>query len=346
MKLSNLLLICSSLTIVAGCSNTKKEIQKIVITLDEADLLLESREFQGAYDKSMAARDALIPLLEQSKKREEHILLYCRASLNAFLAKNTRLIEESPPKPKSLVRLPELAAYQDYHSLLDTPMSMLETMLKQPQTLSLEEKQAAYSTLAAIKRLASETLPEASHAYIHAIEINRQLLQRAQGEIGGSIFTHMLPLQEQNLLSEEYYLQLALIETYLADEKWEEALKHLKTLSGGDDLAYFSTQWRLLENNIADLEKKIAHDHEREPSIIKNSAETDSKRKTLGHYSTNEMGLMRMELELTHIKNQIIYRSICYHNLEMKKEFSQALSIIAAADTSIAKNIKTLLKAQ
>ncbi|MDF2578058.1 MAG: hypothetical protein K0S74_1542 [Chlamydiales bacterium] len=354
---TNLMIAMIGVTFLCGCGGQqRREASRIQSLLDESDLLIEARDYNLAKEKGQKAIIDVSKLLEKHPDQIEYLLLRSRAAMVVFMAKNAIILQSAKPQPQSLVALPAKDAYIDYDKDVKMALNDVKVVLGKEDSLSLEQKAASYATLATIYRLDALTMQDAYDAYGKAVNTNLKWKEELRDKIAKGRNTNA-PISMTTLDKEIKQLMLSRIEVTLALKNWQKALDLLESNMAKKDLKYFDAQMQILENNIADTQRKLESDFQKEASSKKDKisqqieemkkiqAQKDpSQLHAIGNYTNYEVALMDLELELTYIKNNLIYRMICYHNLNMQEEFTEASTILSKYSPVKAKEIVKALK--
>ena len=302
--------------------------------LNEAEYLLETREFQKAENTGFKALEKINLALSSKPHNADYLLLRARSYFLLFLAKNTLVMENAPERPNSLVKIPNFWDYIDFDKTIPLAERDLKAVLDLEKSLSLEQKSAVWGMLGSIYRLNSSTLENSNENYKKAISFIEQWLYDLEHS-SSKIKNKSFALERAKKQIQE--MKMARVEVLLLAEKWDLALSILQEIMAGDDLKYFSIQYTLLENKISSLLKRLKEIDEhaketREDKLRRLIAENRKKRHvengTSSDLSPIEVELLNVEEKLTFTKNNLIYRIICYHNLRKKKELDETRNIL------------------
>ncbi len=343
-----LLVLCLSL-FVSGCGvSVDKEQRQNQIILDEADLYLEFGQRNEALARAHQAIRNLNLLLAESPSESSYLLLHARALLTAFLAKNAPIIQKSPLQPKSLIHMPKKADYIDYDRYVGVALLNLRKAEDIGAPLESEQKAALHAMLASIYRLQMKTMSEANIQYKMAIQAYKNYLYSLeidQKPLGKKSFAI------QQVTNQIRHLILARSEVKIAQHKWQMALDLLQAMMGGDDLAYFDVKFQQLEEKIAELQELANREHPRTPDranaiakLVAEKREFDSKAKELASASSYKVNLLQTEIELAALKNNLMYRIICYYWLNDMSRYEQARVYLRKYYPSLDAQLSTLLK--
>lgn len=343
-----LMLFLLSIVLLGGsaCNRaTERAAFKAQAQLDEAMLQMEVRQFDRAFDEAMTAYKTLDELLSQSPNNVDVKLLRIRALLTLFMTRNTLLIEQAAPLPRSLVRLPDKKDYRDYAQYATPALEALKEMVNTRAKYSDEEEATIYGNLGAVFRLDKETAQDSAEAYGKAAEAYRHWLFELKGD-SSKIGSHQVAIQKVRHQLRSMLMNEA--EALLLAENWVEALGVLKEAAGGEDLKFFTVHFDLLEQRIANVQTKIkeqeeAEAHSREvrlEQVVRDRKKRNlSKRGELGGYNPYQADLLFTQSELADLKNNLMYRIICLANLNQDEELKKAREVLRThypeADSSL-----------
>lgn len=342
----------SLFTLTACDGQKKREVAKIQMHLDESELLIEAREFERAVDKTESAIQAIAKFVEKDREDPELLLLQSRAHIDAFIAKNTLIIEKSVPRARSLVQLPALEQYIDYDTHIIFANRALMHVLKQEATLPIDKIIACYASLGTTYRLNESMLKDSVNMYNKAIELSIKEIEQRKNNTKAKKTKQ--EISSNTLQRQLDSLKMAQAEVLLTVEEWDSALIALEHMLGGKDLKYFALQFRILENNISDIEKELLIEFEKKKgnlsTIEKLSSEKNKKDSStpflnaIGSYSNYESALVSTELELNLVQNNLIYRIICYKWLNREIDLKESMNILKQYYPEIAKNLSDSLE--
>jgi len=339
------------LTLSLGCSfSSDKEGFRSQALLDEAELYMESRQFDLSDEKINEALKKVKGALSRDPSNIDIALLKARAYFLLFMTRNTLILEQAKIRPRSLVRLPEMYEYRDYPETVVPAKTILEEMINtRDQELSHEQRGFIHSYLAAIFRLNLATAKQANEQYGLAVTTYRTWLNQLRStktKIGSKeINTH-------RILGEILNLSLAQVEVNLLQEQWIEALNLLERTKGNKDLKYFPVQFELIEEEIATLsnkcmKEKIKFDKSRggklSAAIQKARHSKLSYKDQLICSSPYEFDLRQKRHNLQNVQNSLMYRIICYYNLQQQKNLDEARHILRTYYPELDHKLTTLL---
>lgn len=323
-----LLLFC------AACQNRADErlAHRSQYLLDEADLLMDSRRFDEAYDQSQEALQNLLSLHERHPHHVDIALLTTRAHLTSFLAKNARLIATSPIDPQTLFRIPSKEQYEGYLDHVTPAHELLVKLSSEVGEEEREKKAFIHGNLAAVYRFEKSTAHLAEQEYAKVDRVLQGWLAHLKANpptIGSNKYAMM------NVRQRIRDNKMAQAEVSMLSESWLTAVDQLKEAMAGDDFKFFTTQFGILEKRRAQLEAKLAQAEGREDPtksgrllmMVKNRvAKRSSKTAEVAGASPYETELNLVLSELSDIKNNLLYRIICLHRLGryQEREISRA----------------------
>lgn len=309
----------------------EREAHRSQALLNEADLLISTRELGKAADLCQDALDKLAPLLTEQPDHLDFQLLQIRALITKFIAQNVLVMEDAKIRPRSLVRLPDPTLYVDYNNTIPEAENRLLMVTGRIGELTDEQAAFVHGMLAAIYRLKDDTLDKAVLEYDKAVA--RYDLQLAEAVKDRKANKNKIEQFESKIRS----LRMAQAEVLLLGEDWNEALEQLKTAMAGGDLKYFDLHFDLLENTIKDIEEAIAAEQARDrgsreaklrAALEKKKQKAYSKREQLGGYNPYQVALIKNRIELGDTQNNLIYRMICYYQLGQNKDYQKAREIL------------------
>ena len=314
--------------------STNKEAQTSQNLLDESELLIESREFKEAYKSAKKALNTIQLVIKKDKKNPDFQLLEIRALLNMFMAQNTLIIENSNIRPRSLVRLPFPEDYQNLEETLVPAKKQLIQMANEAKNLSFEQEGYIHSSLATIFRLNLTTLNQADKEYNKSIKHYYNWVDELQATTKSQ---RRNALKVENIKNQIQNLKIAQIEVNLLKENWNRSLDLLQITMGNSDLQYFSTHFSLLENQIEGLIEKLQEYKKKKTGTRENNLtlllekirkQPLSKKENLARTNPYVLELNHLFSKLTDLKNNLLYRIICYHNLKDKEKLKESTSIL------------------
>jgi hypothetical protein len=348
--LRNLPLLFLLVLMITSCQSPGKRFAlKAQRNLNEVDLLLERREFRKAQTLAEQAKEEIEQALIRDPDNININLVHARASLTLFLANNTRTIEQSEIRPRSLVRIPSPQEYLGYEELKGS-INKLEKMLTE-QKLSFEQQGAANMLLAAIFRLDVASAPQAISAYGRALEAYTIWRTELQGENSRETPRIIATALVTNQIAQ---LQIGIAEVSLLLENWDDALHALQEQMGNNDLEYFEIRLDLLTGRLQNIQRMIDDNFnsdnadirsERLKEYIRENRTTKlSLSNQLGSYNSNEAALLQTEVDLVETKNNLIYRIICYYNLAQEHPLQKARTILRTFDPTAEQQLISLLQ--
>lgn len=312
-----------------------RQLHKNQAIIDEAENLISRREFTKAAKTVSEAISKLSQIIEKNPDVPSLYLLRSQAYFTLFQAKNTLLIENAAPRARSLVRLPSKDQYIDYDISLKKAFNDVQFVLGKNDAIDEEKKAIAYILIASIFRLEIDNLAKSDQFYSKAIDIYKEQLNKLQKTKMGSPLPKTKIVRLENRIN---FLRLSQVEVNLLAENWVKSLNLCEQIVAGKDLKYFSVNFERLNQDIADIDNKITRIKEeqkgyrREQRIVKLIEERKKKmalenRRSLSENPYQEV-LIEKEEELTHLKNNLIYRIICFHNLQEKQMEEESRSIL------------------
>lgn len=302
--------------------------------LGEAEALLEGREFQKAEEMALKALDHYNQALLAEPNNVDFLLVRSRIYFTLFRCKNTLIIERAPEQPRSLVKIPEQWEYIDFDQTLTLAEGDLKKVINSSESLPLEQEAAARGLLGNIYRLSKTSAKLADAQMEKSIEATKRWITELQNP-QKKLESHTFKIKRARKQLEE--MSMARVEVLLLDGQWSTALNILEQVVAGPDLKYFSIQFNLLENKITGFLNKLKENQEhtktsREGKLMRYLEKARSKKAEEGdvfyQYNSTELELLQTELQLTLIKNNLIYRIICYHHLRHKENLQQAHNIL------------------
>lgn len=328
----SLLMLCA----FGGCGRAEmRSAAKAQGILDESDLLIEARNFPKARDGAIDAMKKIDDLLAEDPENIAYKLLKVRAHMTIFMTKNILIMENAEPKPRSLVRLPELKDYVDYDLHIGYVEKELKGLLNNSAVLSEDQKAYIHGTLAAVLRLNTKTLAQADQEYAKAQEVYQGMRDKLKNEKKKIGSNEWAITRTENMIRD---LQMARSEVDLLAEDWNGALKQLGDAFAGEDLKFFSTHFKIIRSSIASLEAKLEQDEllmikSREEKLlrkisIQKQKRTLSKTEELAAENPYKLELLQNQLLLSQMQNNLIYRIICYKQLGAADKLQEARDIL------------------
>lgn len=319
-----------ALCLVSCQRHAERQAVRAQTQLDEATLLMDARMYREAEQKATDALEIMQPLFEDFPDEPNYRILWVRAHVTRFMARNAVLISRAEPRPRSLVRFPRPDEYVGYDEDLVPAKAELARLVASNQTLLFDQQAFVHGTLASILRLNEQTLDDADQEYGKAIDIYRQWESQLRAE-RTTVGSHRLQLLR--IGNEIRSLQQARAEVQLLAENWTAALEHLEDMMAGKDLQFFPVQFKLAEEQIAYWENRLRTDEEagltwREGRITqaveRGKDIRRGKRDELGGRNPNQVELLQQRLLRAEKQNNLMYRIICYWNLGMSAELAEA----------------------
>ena len=346
--LTALLLFLLTLNLTSCGSGVDEALAENQALLEEADLYLEFGQLREAKENTSEAIQSLNLLVAKSPSNVDYLLLHARALITEFLITNSSVISSAKVLPKSLMQIPSKSDYINYDRYIAVALSDLKKAAEIGEPLPDDKRAALHSMLAGIYRLRMKTMREANVEYKIAIKSYRSYLSslhRDKNKIGGHGF------KIQQITNQIRQLDLARAEVKIAQHKWKMALKILKKIAGGDSLSYFDLQFSKLENKLAELTRLINSKEPKAPKrvgaikdLVMEKRDLDSKAKQIAGSSTYEVNRLQAEIELTWLKNNLLYRIICYRWLNDTESYTKARSILREYYPDLDHQLNTLLK--
>ncbi|MDF2550152.1 MAG: hypothetical protein K0S07_1219 [Chlamydiales bacterium] len=298
------------------------------VNLEEVDLLIGQREFTKAIDKANESLKAIDAILAKNSEEKDYQLLFVKAHLLLFSAKNTGIIENAPIQPKNFVRLPALSDYIDYEKDVLPALAIL-TRLSQ-EKLPLSQQVFVATSIAFIKRLDLQTANEAIDAYNQALaHLEVLAVEKKEGKGGAP---SLLDIQQ-----EIQSIKAQQVEVYLLQNAFQEALGRLEELAAGKDLLYFSNRFRLLEDKIYEIR---SHLHQEAPPLDDDRSEQTKLRQE----NPYRLEFRHLQQELVNLQNNLLYRLICYKQLQQKEEFKQGQEILKSFYPELNEELEALFQ--
>lgn len=345
------LLIIFAFTLFS-CESKKNDIKAAhsIALLNEAEYMLDIREFGESESKVIEALEMLAPIISKNPTNIDYLLLRSRAYYLLFSSKNTLVIENSPEQPQSLVRIPEMWNYIDYDTTILLAKKDIEEILKQGKSATLEQKVAARAMLGNIFRLNPSTCLKAYEQYQKAVDASKKLLHDLEHPKN--------KLEQKNLAvarvkEQTQALRTSQVEVLLLAREWKKSLSILESMMAGEDLKYFSVQFTLLENKIAALQTRLKestrYNKESREGKLNRLLEKVRKKKRkdvqgFEKYNPIEIELIKTERSLVSMKNNLIYRIICYHHTKQNARLQRAHNILRSFYPNLDEKITEALK--
>ncbi len=328
-------------------SSDNKDLNKNKALLNEADLYMEFGQMLDAKEKATEAIRNLNLLIAKSPSDISYLLLHARALVTKFLIINSSIISTASLQPKSLIRMPLYNDYIGYDKYIRVAMIDLKKVQEVGTPMKKEQSAALHAMLASIYRLKMDTMSKANLQYKLSIKAYSSYLEELKDEKGiGSRSFAIRQVQNQIRL-----LNLSRAEVKLAMHKWEMALRILQKMMGGADLSFFDITFNKIETKLATLRQESNSDHERTPEkaraiadIIAKNRHPDTKAKELAGYSSYQINIMQAEIELASLKNNLMYRIICYYWLKNESQYEDARVILRKYYPALDSELSQLLK--
>jgi len=340
------------LLVLVSCQMAaNREAHRAQALLDESELLMEGRELSKAREKAELALSKLTALEPSGGKEEtDHTLLEVRAHFAIFMSDNLLTMEAAKIRRKSLVRFADPATYASREEHLAPALLLLRQLIESKVELNVDQSAFVHGMLGAILRLEESSLIEADKEYGKAIRVYQvQLDERKMNppKIGSNTTSiHRLENQVSSL-------QMAQAEIMLLAEEWDQALNRLENALAGKDLHYFEVQFEILRDAIKDAEKAIAEtDRTREGSreeklmiaLENKRMKEKSRREALASANPYRMQLTLAKIKSSDAVNNLMYRMICFHQLQRWVDFEQARAILERFHPDLASDLETALK--
>ncbi|MCB1135551.1 MAG: hypothetical protein KDK78_04715 [Chlamydiia bacterium] len=319
--------------------------------LDEADLLMASRYFDQASQTANSVIPTLTELVTKHPENTDIQLLLVRAHLLTFLAENALLIDQSPPRTQSLIRIPRMNEYKDYDTHVKPALDTLIKLANSDTKFSFEQQAFIYGNIAAIFRLSPDTAERSVTEYDKAIAAYRSWRQE-------------LEAPKSKIQSNKYALEridnqiramlMAQAEAGLLAEEWSKCLDSLQSAAGGTDLQFFTVHFGQLEQRKAVLETKVRNEEasgdsqpKRLLSMAKQRAkQSGNKRDEIASYSPYQAELIFTRAELNDLQNNLAYRIICLHRLNRIQERDAARTTLRAFYPDMEAKVSAALQIQ
>jgi hypothetical protein len=339
------LLLSLLLTIAISCSGQDDaKAGRSEALLYEAEQLISSRDFSKSEEKANEAMEKLNALLDSNPENINYLLLRARAFFLTFQSKNILIMENAPENPNNLTRLPELWEYIDFQQTVTKAQEDLKKALGHSDNISPAQEAAARSILAATYMLDSSTAHLADQHYSVAIEVSEKELKKLN-----AIRKGQRPKFKINNL-ERYIevLEIGRIEANLLKEDWKRSLLLLENMVAGNDLKYFPVQFTLIENRMTELREKwqtsLEHSKDSRGTKLLNYLNKTKKDKSGDSEPTGsslfQAEIQQLEGQLTTLKNNLIYRILCYRALGDQKNLLEARNTIKSYYPKIDENLE------
>lgn len=317
--------------------------------LDDADIYMQIREFAKSYDTAVKATDMIANSLQAAPSNVDIKLLLARAYMTQFMAKNILIIENAAPLEKSFVTLPSVDQYKKFSQTIGKAKTILSDVINNETSLSFEQKGYAHAMLAACFRLQLSTAQDAVREYQASIEAYQSLLQELSMEkkqVGSN------EIQITQLKEQIQSLWMSVSEVNFLLNNWNAALFSLQQAMAGEDLSFFEVQLPLLDRqiiqqqNIIDQDVRITTD----PRVERLNAAIAKTRKGKLTIREEQAGkgsakahLIALKIEQNQMKNNLLYRIICYYRLGMIREYDEARQILRSLYPKLDAQIAALL---
>ena len=340
--------------LLLGCTfSSEKEGFRCQALLDEAELYIESRQFDLSEEKIAQALERIEDVLSRNPSNIDISLLKTRAYFLLFMTRNTLILEQARIRPRSLVRLPEMYEYRDYaETIIPAKLILQELINTRDKELSYEQRGFIHASLAAIFRLNLATAKEANEQYNLAVAAYRTWLNQLKSpktKIGSK------EINIHRIQKEILDLCMAQAEVNLLQEHWVETLDLLERTKGGKDLKYFSVQFELIEEEIAAItnkciEEKIKFDQSRggklSTAIQKARSSQLSYKDQLICSSPYEFELRHKRQNLQNVQNNLMYRIICYYHLNQQENLDKSRHILRTYYPELDQRLAALLMSE
>ncbi len=348
-KVTSCLLLLFLILGLTGCnSNTDRDLNRNKTLLDEADLYLEFSQITEAKAKATEAIRNLDLLMAKKPSDIPYLLLHARALITKFLITNSSIIAEAPIQAKSLIRIPHFNNYIGYDKYISIAILDLKRAQEINPLMKSDQSAALHAMLASIYRLQMSSMSKANVQYklsIKAYHTYLQELEKDKKPIGNHNFA-ITQIKNQIRL-----LTISRAEVKLAMHKWNKALRVLKKMMGGADFDFFDVTFNKIETKIANLKNESKKEHTSTPEkaraiseIVTKKRSPSNKSKELAGYSSYQINVMQAEIELASLKNNLMYRIICYYWLGNKSQYEQGRMVLRKYYPALDSELSYLLK--
>ena len=322
--------------LLSSCGRAEQRgINRAQTYLDEAAILNESRRFDRAEEKATEAIKQLQVLMVESPDNFELRLLKSRAYTSLFMSKNIVIMENATVQNESLVRLPKFHEYVNYEETLKlAEENLLYVLNHYKEELKEEHLSYIHASLAGVYRLDTKKLKSADEEYVKALDIYKSSLHRLKND-ESKIGNHNLAIARlENTIRS---LQMARAEVNLLAKNWPQALDILRSAMAGTDLEFFPVQFEILNGQIYSIHRRMADAEKLRQSsrghrflaAIKDKKAPESLEKNAISGSDPYMGeLLQTQLYLTDVQNNLLYRIICYYQMQQEPQLEKAYQIL------------------
>lgn len=332
LKISRAFALIVLLISCCACQHAvNREATRAQALLDEADLLINARMFAEAEQNSRDALDKMVIALERQPDNVDFRLINIRALMTLFFSRNVLNLEEAEIRPRSLTRFPNPEDLSDYDSTVRVAEEQLKDLINGALPMDDDQKAFAHATLATVYRLNSNTVDEALVQYDKAIKVYEKQLNEMRND-PSKVGQHTYGIMR--LENQIRGLQQGQAEVLLYKEDWPAALDVLGSVMAGNDLKFFIPQFELVLGQIADMETRLSIDAalaegSREDRLLISIREgrkdrTFSKRERLGAKNPYQVQLMQSRIRLADMQNNLMYRIICYFQLNDQDRLNEA----------------------
>jgi hypothetical protein len=332
--LKKIFLVLAILILAVSCGKRGEDkASKGVYLLNEAEFLLESRDFNQPKEKILQALAIFDEIIKEYPDKVDFLLYRARAYILLFQNDNALTIERAPERARSLVKIPNTWEYSNYDQTILKAEDDLQHILNLRDSISNKQEASARAMMGNIYRLNVDKAGEADEYYQKAIAATKRWRTELEST-KTRLDSHTYDIQRA--VKQIELLETARVEVSLLAENWGTALSILEDTMAGQDFKYFSVQFILLENKIAKLFDRLDANKEEEKETRAGKLkrllnEVRSKKKDdkgLAAYNALELEIMKTEEIITDTKNNLIYRIICYHNLGKSDELSISHGIL------------------
>jgi hypothetical protein len=331
----SLILSVIFLVTLTSCGNirdTKSAMSESL--LNEAEELIDSRQFSQAQDTTHKALEKLNGLILSSPDNIDYRLLRARGYMLLFYTKNTLILENATERTRSFIKMPSISQYDDFAGTVRLAQADVTFILNKGDSITHEQKAAARGFLASTYRLDESSADDADKNYELSILSTRAWLREAKKSASlinkKTYLVARIKKQLQELLQARAEVNIFL-------ERWSDTLTILEETMAHKDLKYFDAQFSLLEKRIAELrsrltmeKKELTNSREDRLLFLINKAKKERfsrSKKSKGYKATEAEIIDTMDI-LINTKNNLIYRIMCYHYLKENDNEEKAHKIM------------------
>ncbi|MBB64181.1 MAG: hypothetical protein CMO81_03880 [Waddliaceae bacterium] len=335
----------------AGCNRAaERGGARAQTLLAEVELLNESRKFDKAQETLEEVFSILDELNQKDPSNLDFIFMRSKAYMLRFLSLNTQIIEKADIRKRSLVRMAEMHEYEGYDENIEALQALLIKVLNSERELTLSNRGFIHGMLAASCRLSDEKTNEAITQYGLAIKAYQTQLKKLKEE-HSKMSPHTLAIQKlENTIRQ---IQLQQVEVLLLGEDWTQALGQLQTNMAGTDLQFFSTQFEIVEDHLEQIKEKIALADQQEAktrgdklakALEDRRGAWSAVRDEVGGVNPYRSEQLLNQIYLADLKNNLIYRIICYYNLKQESELKEAEKVLGTYYPDVKADLMEMLE--